>query len=83
MHHIASVPVWPKLFLLGAIPRRASTVGSTATFIATRCPEAIKGQSGTWTKEEITGVVSRLMTVELGITEFRLNDRFVEDLRVD
>ncbi len=83
MQHVVSVPEWPKLSFLSAVPRLTPTVGSTATFIATRCPGAIKGQAGTWTKAEITRVVSRLMAEQLGITEFQLTDRFVQDLRVD
>ena len=78
-----SLPEWPKLSWLDATPRNTPTVGSTATFIATRCPGALKGAAGVWTKDEITRVIGRLMAEELGITEFKLTDRFVEDLRID
>jgi hypothetical protein len=59
-----------------------ATVGSTVTFIATRCPGALKGPLGTWTKKEIERVIRRLMAEELAVTEFELTDRFTEDLRI-
>jgi hypothetical protein len=82
LQHAVSLPVWPKLSVLGSIPRDAATVGSTATFVATRCPGAVKGTTGTWTNAEITRVIRRLMAQELGVTQFNRSDRFSEDLRI-
>jgi len=43
----------------------------------------VKGSAPGWTREEIAQVVTRLVEAELGITEFGLDDRFVQDLGVD
>ena len=73
---------WPRL-RFGSIPTDVRTVGGTARFLATKCPSAVKRSPPSWTREEITEVVTRLMEAELGITTFGLDDRFVQDLGVD
>jgi hypothetical protein len=45
-----------------------------------KCPNAMKGKSPAWTRLEITQVVTRLMADELGVTSFKMSDRFVQDL---
>jgi hypothetical protein len=77
------LPRWPRLRLGGAIPSDVQTIGGTARFLAAKCPSAVKGQTPTWTKAEITQVVTRLVDSELGITRFGLDDEFVQDLGVD
>ena len=76
------LPKWPRL-RFGSIPSDARTVGGTARFLATKCPSAVKGSAPSWTSEEITEVVTRLMEAELGISTFGLDDRFVQDLGID
>ena len=58
-------------------------MGGTARFLAAKCPSALKRKAPTWTEAEIAEVVTRLMAIELGITQFNLDDRFVQDLGVD
>jgi acyl carrier protein len=77
------LPRWPRLSLWGSLPSEVETVGGTARFLATKCPSAVKGEEPAWTKAEITEIVTRLMENELGITKFKLDDEFVQDLGVD
>ena len=74
------LPKWPRLTLWGSFPTYVRTVGDTARHLATTCPSALKGQAPAWTRAEITSVVTRLMDRELGVKEFDLDDRFVQDL---
>ena len=80
IQHAAAVPKWPRLSLWGSFPKDVESVGGTARFLATRCPSAVKGQAATWTRAEITQVITRLMSEELGVTSFAMGDRFVQDL---
>ena len=77
------LPKWPSLKLWGSFPSEVETVGGTARYLAAKCSSALKRRAPTWTKKEITETVSRLMSIELGITKFGLDDRFVQDLGVD
>ncbi len=77
------LPKWPGLSLWGSFPSDVGTVGGTARFLAAKCPSALKTKAPTWTKKEIAEVVTRLMAIELGITQFNLDDRFGQDLGVD
>ena len=74
------LPKWPRLTLWGSFPEYVRTLSDTARHLATTCPSAVKGQAPAWTRAEITQVVSRLMDRELGVKEFDLDDRFVQDL---
>ena len=74
------LPKWPGLTLWGTFPKYVQTVGDTARHLATTCPSAVKGQTPAWTRAEITEVVTRLMDRELGVREFDLDDRFVQDM---
>jgi hypothetical protein len=77
------LPKWPRMSLWGSFPSDLATVGGTARFLAAKCPSALKRTAPTWTKDEIAEVVTRLIAIELGITQFDLDDRFVQDLGVD
>ena len=77
-----ALPKWPKFSLWGSWPRDVESMGGTARFLAMRCPSAVKGQAPAWTRPEITEVVTRLMAEELGVTEFKMSDRFVQDLEL-
>jgi len=74
------LPKWPRFTLWGSLPGYVRTVGETARHLATTCPSAVKGQVPTWTRAEITQVITRLMDRELGVKDFDLDDRFVQDL---
>jgi hypothetical protein len=80
LQHAVALPKWPRLTPWGSFPRDVETVGGTACFLATKCPSALKGQAPSWSRREITEVVSRLMAVELGVTQFKMTDRFAQDL---
>jgi hypothetical protein len=80
LQHAVGMPRWPKLTLWGSFPDSANSVGATARFLATKCPSALKGRSPTWSRTEITEVVTRLMAEELRVTQFKMSDRFVQDL---
>jgi hypothetical protein len=80
IQHAAALPKWPRLSLWGSFPKDVASVGGTARYLATRCPSAVKGQAATWTRAEITEIVTRLMSEELGVTSFEMSDRFVQDL---
>jgi hypothetical protein len=77
------LPRWPGLSLWGSFPSDVATVGGTARFLAAKCPSALKRKAPAWSQEEITEIVTRLMAIELGITKFNLDDRFVQDLGVN
>jgi len=77
------LPKWPGLNLWVSFPLEVATVGGTARFLAAKCPSALKRKAPVWSEEEITEVVTRLMAIELGITKFNLDDRFVQDLGVN
>jgi len=80
LQQAVGLPRWPKLTPWGSFPYAAKSVGATARYLATKCPSALKGQSPTWSRSEITEVVTRLMGEELGVTQFKMSDRFVQDL---
>jgi len=80
LQQAVGVPRWPRLTPWGSFPSAAKNVGATARYLATKCPSALKGQSPTWSRREITEVVTRLMGEELGVTEFKMSDRFVQDM---
>jgi hypothetical protein len=77
------LPKWPRLTLWGSLPPEVETVGGTARFLVAKCASAIKRKAPTWSEKEITEVVTRLINIELGITRFGLDDRFVQDLGVN
>ena len=83
LHHATGTSKWPGLTLWGSFPKRTSTVGGTARYLATYTPGALKGSAPSWTRAEIEQVVNRLMADELGITNFRWDQRFVQDLGLD
>lgn len=74
---------WPKLSAWRPFTGDTETVGSTARFLATRRPSAIKAPLPMWTRREITDVITRLMADELGIAHFEMTDHFVRDLKLD
>ena len=74
------LPKWPRMTLWGSIPREVASVGGTARYLAMKCPNAMKGKSPAWTRLEIAQVVTRLMAEELGVTSFKMSDRFAQDL---
>jgi hypothetical protein len=77
---VVGLPRWPRLTPWGTLPKDVQSMGGTARFLAMRCPNAVKGSSPTWTRLEITQVVTSLMAEELGVTSFSMSDRFVQDL---
>ncbi len=83
LHHTTAMSKWPRLTLWGSFPKHISTVGGTARYVATHTPGALKGREPRWTRSEIELVVTRLMADELGITDFRWEQRFVQDLGLD
>jgi hypothetical protein len=80
LQQAVGIPRWPRLTLWGSFPASGNSVGATACYLATKCPSALKGASPTWSRREITEVVTRLMAEELGVTQFQMTDRFVQDL---
>ena len=74
------LPKWPRPTLWGSFRGYTRSLGDTARHLATTCPSAVKGRTPAWTRAEITEVVTRLMERELGVEEFNLDDRFVQDL---
>jgi hypothetical protein len=83
MQYASGLPAWPKLSLWRSFSGDAETVGRTSRFIATRCPVALKGAAGAWTRAEVEEVIRRLMADQLGIAHFDWDDHFVRDLRLD
>lgn len=78
---LAPWPSYGRFFGRGGIPEQ--TMGDTARDLATRSPQSLMYEGEGWSRQSIEGVVRRLMADELGITEFKLTDRFVQDLGVD
>jgi hypothetical protein len=83
MQKVTGVGDWPRASFLGFRNPAARTVGDTATYLATHAPVALKHSAEGWTRAEIDQVITRLMTVELGITAFSWDDRFAEELRIN
>jgi hypothetical protein len=83
IQHASGLPAWPKLSMWRSFSGDAETVGKTSRFIATRCPGALKGAGGPWTRAEVEEVIRRLMADQLGIAHFDWNDHFVRDLRLE
>jgi hypothetical protein len=76
-------PWWPRLTVLGRIPKDVSTVGATARRLATEAPRIFKDPGDGWNRVDLERVVARLMQEHLGITSFRWDQHFVRDLGVD
>jgi hypothetical protein len=83
MKAVVGTSEWPLQSFLGFHPARGRTVRSTAEYLAVRAPAALKHRYEGWTRSEIEAVITGLMSEDLGIAEFRWDDRFVEELRVD
>ena len=69
---------WPRL--PGFFGKEAATIGATALFLATRAPHALKRAKDGWSQKEIATIIDALMGQELGVKEYALTDRFVQDL---
>ena len=63
-----------------SIPAHLATVGQTAGFLAIHAPAAIRRPARTWTRDEITTTIVRLVQHHLGIERFNLDDEFLRDL---
>ena len=80
LQHATGTSKWPGLTPWGTLPKRLSTIGGTARYLATYTPGAFKGLDKRWTRTEVEKVISGLMTEQLGITTFEWDHRFVQDL---
>lgn len=63
--------------------RRPRTVGDAARRIATLWPMLCKSDGEGWSWDDVRIVVDGLMREHLGITEYKLDDCFINDLGVD
>jgi acyl carrier protein len=82
LHQATGTPQWPRLTLLGKLPKAIETVGGTARYLASEATAALKGAAG-WTREEVEATVAKLMKEQLGIRSFCWDQEFVRDLGVD
>jgi hypothetical protein len=57
-------------------------VGDTARHLATRCPVSLKAPSQNWIRTEIAELITRLLADQLGVTNFKMTDHFVRDLKL-
>lgn len=71
------------LDIVGRFAGDASTVGSTALFVAAYCASALKGEGAGWTRREVEHVVRGLMQHQFGVTGFSLDAHVIRDLRLD
>lgn len=79
---------WPRIRGEGWLARtflhgRPRTLGDAAWYIATVVPKALKHPDEGWSWNEVARVVDGQMRHVLGIKDYALDDRFVEDLRLD
>jgi hypothetical protein len=74
---------WPKLQPLFAFGPPKQTVGDTANYLAVTAPASLLQPSEGWSRGAIEAVVRNLMQEELGVSEFKWTDRFVQDLHLD
>jgi len=82
LHQATGTPQWPRLTLLGKIPKAVRTVGQTARYLAAKAAATLKGDVG-WTRQQVEATVTNLMNEHLGITQFRWDQQFVKDLGVN
>jgi hypothetical protein len=84
LHHVTGTSKWPNLVpFTGAFRRNVATLGGTARYLDTYTPSAFKPERAAWSRTEIEQVITRLMSEELGITQFRWDQEFVKDLGCD
>jgi hypothetical protein len=76
----AGLSPWPPLKPLLSFGTPSQTMGDTAKFLATTAPRALMIEGEGWSRAAIESVVRGLMAEELGVTQFQLTDRFVQDL---
>lgn len=78
---------WPRVHGEGWWSRifqndRPRTLGEAARHVATCIPDALKPSGESWSWQEVATIVDGLMRYHFGITEYSLDDRFVQDLRL-
>ena len=71
---------WPRLKQPLSWGAPTQTVGDTVKYLATTAPQSLMLPNEGWSRQSIEAVVRRLMGIELGITEFQMSDRFIQDL---
>jgi hypothetical protein len=82
MRHATGVVPWPTIWLWGSVSGRHATMGDTARHIATYGAAALQKPGAGWSHSQIEGTIRRLMSDQLGINDFKWDQRFVEDLGV-
>jgi hypothetical protein len=80
LQHATGSSKWPGLTPWGTLPKRHSTIGGTARYLAIYSPGAFMGRPKRWSRVEVERVIGGLMREQLGITEFEWDQRFVQDL---
>lgn len=77
---------WPRVGKPGWFERptapRLSHLGEVASFLAERASSSLKRAGEGWTRNQVAGVIRRLLWSELRIDEYSEDDRFVQDLGV-
>ena len=72
LHQATGTPQWPKLNLLGKIPKRINTVGAVARYLAENARASLKIQADEgWSKQEIEATITKIIQKQLAINDFR------------
>ncbi|MGE5304286.1 MAG: hypothetical protein ACM3TN_13320 [Alphaproteobacteria bacterium] len=83
LHQATGTRDWPKLNLLGKIPKRIGTVGAVARYLAENARASLKSQAQEgWSKREIEATITKIIQKQLAITDFRWDQEFFKDLGV-
>jgi hypothetical protein len=83
LHRASGTSHWPRLTLWGTVPEAVATLGGTARYLAEHGPATLKRPEEGWTRRQAEDAVKRLMREHLSITDFRWDQDFVKDLRVN
>jgi hypothetical protein len=62
---------------------RPRTLGEAANYIAIHSPRTVKSSGEGWSWGEVAWVVDQLLYCHFGVRDYSLDDRFIEDLRLD
>ncbi len=74
---------WPRYRTIGLKTSEATSVGTTARYLATVAPASLKHDGEGWSRLEIEKAVRGLIAEELAITDFEWDDSFARDLGLD
>lgn len=83
LHEATGMKQWPRLTTWAGFSESIETIGETARYLAELSPAVLKQQNERWTRKEVEATITRLMCEVIGITVFRWDQQFVEDLGLD